>query len=109
MQKQRAALRGRPLKEHRKAKSGDVDFGAEINVLNGVEELYAFLYGALEGFAAGDEAGTAGALVDDGCGYGFFEVVGTGGSTGVDEAGAAHIAVGDLVAAEVDGMIAGKV
>ena len=56
---------------------GDGDFGAEVNVLDGVEELDAFGHGALEGFAAGDEAGAAGALVDDGGGYGFFEVVGS--------------------------------
>ena len=50
---------------------GDGDFGAEVDVLDGVEELDAFVHGALEGFAAGDEAGAAGALIDDGGGYGF--------------------------------------
>lgn len=33
---------------------GDCDFGAEVNVLDGVEKLDAFLHWALEGFAAGD-------------------------------------------------------
>src|SRR5215475_2317981 len=92
-----------------KAKLGDRDLGTEVDVLYCVEELDTIFHGPLECLAAGDEAGAAGALVDDGGGYGFFEVVGTGGSAGVDKAGAAHIAVGDLVAAEVDGMIAGKV
>src|SRR5882762_8239542 len=88
---------------------GDGDIGAQVNVLDGIQELHAFLHGALEGFAAGDEAGAAGAFVDDGGGYGFLEVVGSGGAAAVDEAGAAHEAIRDLVAAEVDGMIAGKV
>jgi hypothetical protein len=72
---------------------GDRDFGAEVNVLDGVEELDAFGHGALEGFAAGDEAGAAGALVDDGGGYGVFEVVGSRCAAAVDEAGAAAEAV----------------
>ena len=80
--------------------------GAQVDVLDGVEELDAFGHGALEGFAAGDQAGAAGALVDDGGGDGFFEVVGPGGAAAVDEAGAAAEAVDDLVAAEVDGVIA---
>src|SRR6266852_4714027 len=87
----------------------DSDFGAQVDVLDGVEELDAFLHGALEGFAAGDEASAASALVDDGGGYGFFEVVGTGGAAAVDEASAAHVAVGDLIAGQVDGMIAGEI
>src|SRR6266852_2716875 len=87
----------------------DSDFGAQVDVLDGVEELDAFLHGALEGFAAGDEASAASALVDDGGGYGFFEVVGTGGAAAVDEASAAHVAVGNLVAGQVDGMIAGEI
>src|SRR5712664_329675 len=88
---------------------GDGDFGAEVNVLDGVEELDAFVHGALEGFAAGDEAGAAGALVDDGSGYGLFEVVCAGSPAAIDQAGAAHIAVGDLIAGQVDGMIAREV
>jgi len=32
----------------------DGDVGAEVDVLDGVEELDAFGHGALEGFAAGD-------------------------------------------------------
>src|ERR1700745_1326907 len=108
MQKERATLRP-PIETTVKAKLGDSDFGSEVDVLDGVEELDTILHGPLECFAARDEAGAAGALVDDGGGHGFFEVVGTGGSAGVDKAGAAHITVGDLVAAEVDGMIAGKV
>src|SRR5580698_7995608 len=85
---------------------GDSDFGAEIDVLDGVEELDAFGHGALEGFAAGDEAGAAGAFVDYGGGYGFFEVVGSGGAAAVDEACAAAEAVDDLIAAEIDGVVA---
>src|SRR5258708_1860011 len=85
---------------------GDGDFWAEVDVLDRVQELDAFLHGALEGFAAGDEAGAAGALVEDGGGDGFLEIVGAGSAAAVDEAGAAAEAVDDLVASEVDGMIA---
>jgi len=67
------------------------------------EELDAFLHRALEGFSAGDEAGAAGALVDHGGGYGFFEVVGAGSAAAVDQACAAHVTVGHLVARQVDG------
>ena len=62
---------------------GDGDFGAEVDVLDRVQELDAFLHGALKGFAAGDQAGAAGAFVDDGGGHGFLEVVGTGGAAAV--------------------------
>src|SRR5215510_11722099 len=80
--------KGRPfaaalLKTTSKAKLGDGNFGAKVDVLDGVEELDTFLHGPLKCFAAGDEAGAAGAFIDDGGGYGFFEVVGTGGAAGV--------------------------
>jgi len=38
-----------------------------------------------------------------------FEIVCAGCAAGVDEARAAHVAIRDLVAAEIDGMIAGEV
>src|SRR5215467_4679231 len=89
--------------------SGDRHFRAQIDVLNGVEQLDALIHGALEGFASGDEAGTAGALIDYGGSYRFLEVVGSRGASGIDQAGAAHETVRDLVAAEVDRMVARKV
>src|SRR5258708_26113634 len=92
---------------HEKAATlGDGDVGAEVDVLDGVEELDAFFHGALEGFAAGDEAGAAGALVDDGGGYGFFEIVGAGSAAAVDQTRPAPLAVGHLVAAQVDRVVA---
>src|SRR5437660_7630838 len=84
-----------PIREPRWA-LGDGDFGTKVYVLDGVEELDAFLQRALEGFSAGDEAGAAGALVDHGGGYGFFEVVGAGSAAAVDQACAAHVTVGHL-------------
>jgi hypothetical protein len=56
--------------------SRDGDAFVEIDVLHGVEELDAFGHRLLEGFAAADEAGAAGALVDDGGADGFGEVAG---------------------------------
>ena len=77
--------------------------------MDGVEEGDAVGHGALEGFAAADEAEAAGTLVDDGGADGFGQVAGTGGGTaGVDEADAAHVAVGHLPAGEVDGMVGGQ-
>src|SRR5438477_426708 len=88
---------------------GDGDVGAEVNVLNGVEELDAFLHGALERFAAGDETRAASALVDNRSGDGFLEIVCSGSAATVDQDSAAHVAVGDLIARQVDGMIAAEV
>src|SRR6266702_6264563 len=89
--------------------SGYGDVFAQVDVLDGVQEFYAFGHGTLEGFAAGDEAGAAGALVDDGGGDSVFEIVGAGSAAGIDEARAAHETVGDLVAGEIDGVIAGEI
>src|SRR5438445_3878177 len=83
------------------------DFGAEVDVLNGVEEFYSFDHRTLERFAAGDEAGAAGAFVDDSGSDRFFEIVCAGCAAGVYETGATHVAIRDLVAAKIDGMIAG--
>ena len=88
---------------------GDGDFGAEVDVLDGVEELDAFLHGALEGFAAGDEASAAGALVDDSSSDGFLEIVCAGSAAAVNQASATHVAIGDLIARQIDGMIAAEV
>ena len=89
--------------------SGDGDFRAEVDVLDGVKELDAFAHGTLKSFAAGDESCAASALVDDGGGDSFLKIVGAGSAAGVDEAGAAHVAVGDLIAREVDGVIAAEI
>src|SRR5580704_10231594 len=78
--------------------SGYGDVFAQVDVLNGVEELHTVGHGALEGFATADKAGAACALVDDRGSDGVFEVVGAGRAAGIDEAGSAHEAVGDLVA-----------
>src|SRR5258708_12851591 len=53
---------------------GDGDVGAEVDVLDGVEELDAFFHGALESLPAGDEAGPATALVDDAGGHPFTQL-----------------------------------
>src|SRR5262249_34252276 len=74
----------------------DADFGAQIDVLNSVEEPDAFAHRTLERLAAGNKASTAGALVDHCGGDGFFEVVRTRCTAGVDQAGAAHVTVRDL-------------
>src|SRR5205807_772133 len=63
--------------------------------------------GALEGFAPGDEAHAAAALVDDGGAHGLGHVaLALRLAAGVDEAAPAHVAVHDLVADEVYGVVA---
>src|SRR5262249_33245292 len=84
---------------------GDGNFGAEIDVLDRVEELDPLGHRPLERLAARDEAGAAGALVDDRRRDRLGEIVRAGGSAGVDEAGASHISVRHLVAAEVDRVV----
>src|SRR5437762_11206338 len=88
---------------------GDGDFGAEVDVLDGVEELDAFLHGALEGFAAGDEASAAIALVDDSSGDGFLEIVCAGSAAAVNQASATHVAICDLIACQINGVIAREI
>src|SRR6185503_17807986 len=59
---------------------GDRDLLVQVNVLNRVEQLDAFLHRPLERLAARDEPHTAGALVDDRRLHGFLQVALTGRS-----------------------------
>src|SRR5262245_6378391 len=52
----------------------DRDFLGEIHVLNRIEEGGAFFHRPLERLAPGDEAHSAGALVDHGGLHGFLQV-----------------------------------
>src|SRR4051795_7172437 len=86
--------------------SGHRDGVVEVDVLDGVQQRHALVHRALERLAAGDEAGAAGALVDHGGPHGLGEVgLPGGGAAGVDETGAAAVAVDDLPAAEVDRVV----
>lgn len=73
--------------------------------MDGVEDFDAFFEGALECFSAGDESCTAGAFVDNCGGDGVLEIIVAGCAAAIDEAGAAHVAVGELVSGEVDRVI----
>src|ERR1700675_906436 len=86
----------------------DGNFRAQINVLDSVQQLHTFLHRALERFPAGDEPGAACTLIDYRGGHCFFKIICAGSAATVDQPGAAHEAVGHLVAAEIDGMIAGE-
>lgn len=44
----------------------DCDFGVEVDILDGVDELDSFAHRALEGFASADETHASGSLVDYG-------------------------------------------
>lgn len=58
------------------ARSSDGHVFAEVNVLDSVQEFDAFGHWALERFAAGDEAGSAAAFVDDRGADGIGKVAG---------------------------------
>src|SRR3954471_19651794 len=93
----------------RRVGSGDGDPRVEVDVLDGVEQLDALARGALEGLAARDEAHPPGPLVDDRGRDGLGHVgLALGLAAPVDEAGAAHVAVGDLPAGEVDRVVGGE-
>ncbi len=73
-----------------------------------MEEFGAFVDRPLEGLAPGDETGSACAFVDH-CGSdGLGEVILAGGASGIDQSGASHVAIGDLVAAEINRVITGQ-
>src|SRR3954449_5906882 len=84
----------------------DRDLGRQVDVLDRPQQLGALVDRALERLAARDQAHAAGALVDDRGPDGLGAVALPGGrAAAVDEARAAHVAVDDLVAGEVDRMV----
>ena len=76
--------------------------------MNGIEQLGAISHRTLEGFTARYQARSAGALVDDSRHYGVLEVVFAGCATAINEAGAAHVAINNLIAAEIDRVVGGE-
>src|SRR5439155_324704 len=80
----------------------------KIYVLDQVEQPDAFLHRALKRFAAGNQPRAAGALVDHRELRGVGEIVPARFAARIDETGAAHETVDDLVARQVDWMVAGQ-
>src|SRR5690606_14143967 len=87
---------------------GDCDGGVQVDVLDDVEQLDTLGHRSLERLAARDQAGAAGALVDDGGLGRVVEVILAGGAARIDQAHAAHVTAGHLVAGEVDGVVGGQ-
>src|SRR4051812_26627109 len=82
----------------------------EIDVLDGVDQADSFGHRTLECLAAGDQADAAGALVDDGGADGGGEVVDAAAfAAGVEQRASPHVAVGELVATELDRVAAAAV
>ena len=86
--------------------SGDGDLFAEVNVLNRIEELYAVFHRALERLAARDKPRASRALIDHSRQCGVGKIVFAARTARIDEPCATQVAIGNLVAAEVDGMVA---
>src|SRR5260370_6205155 len=88
--------------------SGDGYFRAQINVLNCIQQLNAFLQWPLKCLPAGDQSGAACPFVDHRGDDGFLEVIRAGSSPAVDQTSSPHEAIRYRVAAKVDAVIAGK-
>src|SRR6201987_867484 len=82
------------------------DILRQVYILNCVQEFHTLRHRPLERFAAADQAGAAGSLVDDRGDRSLFEVVRAGRAPGIDQAGATHVAIRDLIAGEIDRVIA---
>jgi hypothetical protein len=87
---------------------GDRDRFFQVDVLDRIQKLDALGHRALERLASRDESGAARALVDDGGEDCIFKVLLTRCATAVDKPGAAHVAIRDLVAAEIDRVVGGE-
>src|SRR4051812_27689681 len=81
-----------------KAKLSDGNIRGEIDVLNDVQQFHALLHRPLECFAAGDQTCPPRSLVDHRGLHGFGEVVGAGCAAGINQAGAPHVTIDQLVA-----------
>jgi len=86
----------------------DRDVFVEVYVLDSLDHFHAVLEGALEGFPAEDEAHAACAFVDDGGEDGVVHVgFAFAFAAAVDQPYATVVAVDELVAGEVDGVVVG--
>src|SRR5436309_10320182 len=85
-------------------------FATEIHVLDGIQQLDAFVRRPLKRLPPRDQAHAAGALVDHRRPDRFLEIaLAGGGAARVDQAGAPHVAVGDLIAREIDRVVGGEI
>ncbi len=96
------------MSSDRCASLGDVNVFAEVHILYRIDDVDAFFQRLLEGLPAQDQAHATGALVDDSRLDGVLQVIAARGATRIDEADAAHVTVGDLIATEVDRVIGGQ-
>jgi hypothetical protein len=98
----------RPISFKDWVRSGYGNLFGEINVLNGVKEFGSLVDRALERFTSRNEASATSTLVDHRSEDRLFKVFFSAGTTAIDKASSAHVAVGNLIAAEVDRMISGE-
>src|SRR4051794_15786735 len=87
----------------------DRDILAEVDILDCIKQSDTFFDRSLECFAARNKTHAAGALVDDSSDDSISEVPRPFGfAAAINQAGAAHVTVGNLIAAKVDRMITGQ-
>ena len=87
-------------------RSGQADFGCEVNILQRVKYLYTLVKWALESPSAQDKAHAAGPFIDDCTFYRFCQVwISLWFSSWVYQAGSSHITVYYLVPAHIDRMV----
>src|ERR1700722_3771456 len=105
------ALEKNPARSHFNflRSSGYRNFGTQVDVLNDVQQLNPFCKRPLKGFAARDQPGPTCPLVDHRRSYGLLEIIRARGTSAVDQAGSSHKTIRNLVAAQIDRVIARKI
>jgi hypothetical protein len=87
---------------------GDRDLFAEVNVLDGIEELNPVLHRALERLATRNQVHAARSLIDHRRERGVREVMRAACPARIDQARTTEVTIRHLVAAQVDRMFAGQ-
>src|SRR2546426_12365416 len=84
---------------------GHCNLRIEVHVLNQVQQLDAIGHGMLEGLSTADESHSASAFVDHGGSHRIGKVIFSRSATGGDQRRTSPVAIGKLVAAELNWVI----
>src|SRR5262245_10466222 len=79
----------------------------EVHILNRVQQFNSLFHWTLKRFTAGNQAHPPGAFVDDSSDDGILQIPSAFGfPAAVDQTGATHVAIGNLVPTKVNRMVA---